>query len=48
MKLTLILEYPTETSPLPFTPNRHEAKILQEVMDELRRRRIARRYCDHG
>ena len=45
MKLTLILEYPS-LKPLLFLlhpANRHEAKIFQEVMEELKRRRIARR-----
>jgi len=45
MKLTLILEYPT-LKPLIFLlhpANSHEAKIFQEVMEELRMRRIARR-----
>ena len=45
MKLTLVLEYPS-LKPLLFLlhpANRHEAKIFQEVMEELKRRRIARR-----
>ncbi|MBO8180456.1 MAG: transposase, partial [Archaeoglobus sp.] len=45
MKLTLVLEYPT-IKPLLFLlhpANRHEAKIFEEVMNELKRRRIARR-----
>ena len=45
MKLALILEYPS-LKPLLFLlhpANRHEARIFQEVMDELKRRRIARK-----
>ena len=45
MKLTLVLEYPS-LRPLLFLlhpANRHDAKIFQEVMDELKRRRIVRR-----
>lgn len=45
MKLTLVLEHPS-LKPLLFllhSANRHEAKIFQEVFDELKRRRIARR-----
>jgi len=45
MKLTLVLEHPS-LKPLLFLlhpANRHEAKIFQEVMDELKRRRIARK-----
>ena len=45
MKLTLVLEYPS-LKPLLFLlhpANRHEAKIFQEVMEELKKRRIARR-----
>jgi len=44
-KLTLVLEYPS-MRPLLFLlhpANRHEAKIFQEVMDELKRRKIIRR-----
>ena len=44
MKLTLVLEHPYK--PLLFLlhpANMHEAKIFQEVMDELKRRRIIRR-----
>ena len=44
MKLTLVLEHPT-LKPLLFLlhpANRHEARIFEEVMDELRRRRITR------
>ena len=45
MKLTLVLEYPT-LKPLLFLlhpANRHEAKIFEEVMNELKRRRIVRK-----
>jgi len=45
MKLTLVLERPS-LKPLLFLlhpANMHEAKIFQEVMEELRRRRIARK-----
>ena len=45
MKLTLVLEYPS-LKPLLFLlhpANRHEAKIFEEVMDGLKRRRITRR-----
>jgi len=45
MKLTLVLEHPS-LKPLLFLlhpANMHEAKIFQEVMEELRRRRIARK-----
>jgi hypothetical protein len=45
MKLTLVLEHPS-LKPLLFllhSANRHEARIFQEVMDELKRRRIVRR-----
>ena len=45
MKLTLVLEHPS-LKPLLFLlhpANMHEAKIFQEVMDELKRRRIARK-----
>ena len=45
MKLTLVLEHPT-LKPLLFLlhpANRHEAKIFQEVMEELKRRKIIRR-----
>ena len=45
MKLTLILEH-SSLKPLLFLlhpANMHEAKIFQEVMEELRRRRIARK-----
>ena len=45
MKLTLVLEHPS-LKPLLFLlhpANSHEAKIFQEVMDELKRRRIVRR-----
>jgi len=44
-KLTLVLEHPS-MRPLLFLlhpANRHEARIFQEVMEELKRRRIARR-----
>jgi len=44
MKLTLVLEYPCK--PLLFLlhpANKHEARIFEEVMDELKRRRITRR-----
>ena len=44
-KLTLVLEHPS-LKPLLFLlhpANRHEAKIFQEVMEELKKRRIARR-----
>jgi hypothetical protein len=43
-KLTLVLEYPS-LKPLLFLlhpANRHEAKIFDQIMNELRRRRIAR------
>jgi len=45
MKLTLVLEYPS-LKPLLFLlhpANRHEAKIFQEVFEELKRRRMTRR-----
>ena len=45
MKLTLVLEYPS-LKPLLFLlhpANRHEAKIFDQVMEELKRRRIIRR-----
>jgi hypothetical protein len=45
MKLTLILEHPS-LKPLLFLlhpANKHEARIFQEVMNELKRRRIIRR-----
>ena len=45
MKLTLVLEHPT-LKPLLFLlhpANRHEAKIFQEVMNELKRRRVTRK-----
>ncbi len=45
MKLTLVLEHPT-LKPLLFLlhpANRHEDKIFQEVMEELKRRKIIRR-----
>jgi len=45
MKLTLILEY-LSLKPLLFLlhpANRHEAKIFDQVMEELKRRRITRR-----
>ena len=44
-KLTLVLEHPS-LKPLLFLlhpANRHEAKIFQEVMEELKRRKIIRR-----
>ena len=44
MKLTLVLEYPS-LKPLLFLlhpANRHEAKIFNEVMEELKRRKILR------
>ena len=44
MKLTLVLEHPS-LKPLLFLlhpANRHEAKIFEEVMNELKRRRIVR------
>jgi len=44
-KLTLVLEYPS-MKPLLFLlhpANRHKARIFQEVMEELKKRRIARR-----
>ena len=44
-KLTLFLDH-TSLKPLLFLlhpANRHEARIFQEVMEELKRRRIARR-----
>ena len=45
MKLTLILEHPF-LKPLLFLlhfANRHEAKIFQEVMNELKRRSVIRK-----
>ncbi len=45
MKLTLVLEYPS-LKPLLFLlhpANRHEAKIFQEVMNGLKRRRVIRK-----
>ena len=45
MKLTLVLEYPS-LRPLLFLlhpANRHEARIFEEVLDELKRRRITRK-----
>lgn len=44
MKLTLVLDL--SLKPLLFLPhpaNRHEAKIFQEVMREMKRRRVIRR-----
>ena len=44
MKLTLVLEYPCK--PLLFLlhqANKHEARIFQEIMKELKRRRILRK-----
>jgi hypothetical protein len=50
MKLTLVLEHPS-LKPLLFLlhpANRHEARIFQEVLDELKGRKIIRRCGNHG